>query len=143
MSATENPIMRRFQAGMTLLELMIALLIIGILTGIAVPSYRAYVMRTNRTDAKTSLLATAAALERCYTRFSRYNAGGCNVPASAASRDGLYTISVATPSPATFALTAVPQGKQAGDTGCANFGLDQANTRTVTGSKPAAECWGR
>lgn len=42
--------------GFTLIELMIAVAIIGILAAIAYPSYVEYVKRTNRTDMQTQLL---------------------------------------------------------------------------------------
>src|SRR5690349_3565941 len=70
------------QKGFTLVELMIVVLIVGILAAIAVPSYRAYVLRVNRADAKIGLTSLAQQLERCYTRQNRYRnpaPGGCNV----------------------------------------------------------------
>lgn len=45
----------RSQHGVTMLELMIVVVIVSILAAVAIPSYREYVMRTNRTVAKVAL----------------------------------------------------------------------------------------
>ncbi|HET9108841.1 MAG TPA: prepilin-type N-terminal cleavage/methylation domain-containing protein, partial [Steroidobacteraceae bacterium] len=42
--------------GFTLIELMIAVVVVAILMAIAVPSYESYVEKSRRTDAKTALL---------------------------------------------------------------------------------------
>ncbi|HEU4623249.1 MAG TPA: type IV pilin protein [Steroidobacteraceae bacterium] len=141
--------MRHKQIGVTLMELLTVLVIISILSAIAIPSYRQYTIRANRTDAKTGLLFYAGALERCYTRYNSYvynadPAAGCNVLGAAQlTENGRYLISISNRTATTFLLTATPQGKQADDTGCGNFTLDQVNTRSVSGSKPVAECWGK
>jgi type IV pilus assembly protein PilE len=134
---------RRGNAGVTLIELMMVMVVVAILAAIAVPSYRGYVIRASRADAKAATLSMAGALERCFTRFNAYDDAGCalaitNVP----SGDGHYLLG-ASVTPSTFLVTAVPQGAQAADTGCGNFRLNQANQRTVSGAKGAAECWGR
>ena len=65
--------MIRKQRGVTLMELMAVVAIIGILTAIAYPSYRAQVRRSNRTEARVALEQTAGALEKCYTRYMAYD----------------------------------------------------------------------
>ena len=65
--------MMRKQRGVTLMELMVVVVIIGILASIAYPSYRAQVRRSNRTEARVALEQTAGALEKCYTRYMAYN----------------------------------------------------------------------
>ena len=137
------------QAGMTLVELMTVTLIVGILAGIAIPSYRQYTLRSNRTDAKTALLSQSAALERCYTRYNKYTlnadpALGCALTYPAASQNGYYSITATIPNGgATFTLTATPQGGQAQDSGCGNLTLDSLNTRGRSGTKTVDECWGK
>lgn len=47
---------KRFQAGMTLMDVLITVLIIGILSAIALPNYLSYRERTNLAEAKTNMI---------------------------------------------------------------------------------------
>ena len=50
--------------GVTLMELMIVVVVIGILTAIAFPNYQEFTARAKRTEAKSILLEIAANQER-------------------------------------------------------------------------------
>jgi type IV pilus assembly protein PilE len=137
-------LMRSKNRGVTLIELIIVIVIVGILAAIAIPGYRAYIIRANRSDAKAALLATAGALERCFTRFNSYAAAdGCAVAFPANSTENHYVVTAPVQTAVAFSLSAAPQGGQAGDTGCGNFTLNSTNARNVSGTKPWRECWGR
>ncbi len=131
--------MKRHAQGFTLIELMIVVAIIAIISAIAYPSYQNSVLKTNRSDAMTTMLDTAQRLERCYTSFGAYNNTGCTVPASVTSPKGYYTVAVAT-TEATYTLTGTPvSGKpQAKDTQCASFTLTNTGLKTSTGG---GTCW--
>ena len=62
----------RRQAGMTLIELMMVVVIVGILASIAFPSWKAYVDRAKRAEAKTLLMDVAARQERYYFDNNAY-----------------------------------------------------------------------
>jgi type IV pilus assembly protein PilE len=47
---------RARQRGVTLLELMTVVMIIGVLASVAIPTYRSYLLRAQRTDATAALL---------------------------------------------------------------------------------------
>ncbi len=49
--------------GFTLIELLIVMVIVGVLAAIAIPSYRNYMQRSRRADAKTALEQVRAAQE--------------------------------------------------------------------------------
>lgn len=133
--------------GVTLMELMIVLVVVSILSAIAIPGYRNYVERAQRTDAKAALLATAAGLERCFTQFNAYDNPGCAVGAALPTTlpEGTYRIEWAPGSPTAgaYTLRAVPLDGQAADTRCATFTLASNNTRDATGTDGGAECWRR
>ena len=59
--------------GFTLMELMIVVAIIGILAGIAYPTYQDSVRKSRRADAEAVLLELAQWMERFYTENNRYD----------------------------------------------------------------------
>ena len=139
------------QRGMTLIELMVVVLIVGILTAISVPSYHSYVRKSRRADAKVALTNIAQQFERCYTRFNSYTNPGCAVLPFNTPR-GTYTIDadpdgkpVAGVNDQTFAIKATPLGDQAKDTACPALTLTQAGVKGigVAGATTAqiANCW--
>jgi type IV pilus assembly protein PilE len=134
------------ERGMTLIELMIVMVVVGILVAIAYPSYQSQVQQTRRADGKSALLTAAQELERCFTRFNSYNDAGCTVAADIAdggmpSRDGWYVVTNTSGTPATtYTLVATPQNGQADDTKCANLTLTQSGLRGATGTS-TARCW--
>jgi type IV pilus assembly protein PilE len=134
--------MNRKQRGVTLMELMVVIVIVGILTSIAYPSYRAQVRRSNRTEARVALEQTAGALEKCYTRYMAYNdttncpaANQFNGGATFNTPKGFYQISAPTLNGTQFTVRADARVGQTSDTGCTRIELDQTGNRT-----PAA-CW--
>jgi type IV pilus assembly protein PilE len=60
------------QHGVTLIELMVVMAIIGILAAIAYPNYHAYVIKSRRNDAQGALVSFANAMERYYTENYTY-----------------------------------------------------------------------
>jgi len=60
------------QRGFTLVELIVAVSIVGLLTAIALPTYRTYTMRANRAVAKAALVDLAARQETYFVDRKAY-----------------------------------------------------------------------
>lgn len=137
----------RQQTGFTLIEMMIVVAIIGIIAGIAYPSYMESVRKSNRADAKVSLNDVAQRLQRCYTVYNVYNSEDCSIAeslknnASITSGERMYSIS-AVLGTNSFTLTAAPVSgtSQAGDSKCGSLTLSNAGVQAATGT-PGTNCW--
>lgn len=130
--------------GFTLMELMIAMVIMGILASIAYPAYMNSVQKARRTDALTVLAQDQIILERCYAQNFAYNAACAGLPSfPQTSPQGYYSINISNLTASTYTLTATAQGPQAKDTTCASFSVNQANVRTAsdTSSNAQTSCW--
>ncbi|MCB1641916.1 MAG: type IV pilin protein [Xanthomonadales bacterium] len=134
---------RRRQRGVTLLELMIVLALIGILASIAYPAYGNYVQRARRADAHNMLLQAAAAQERFFTNNNRYAANIADLGIPLLSENGFYTLATA-PGPSgdnlTFLLTATPLGAQLTD-GCGDLSYNSLGVRAAAGVTDNGTCW--
>lgn len=141
------------QAGFTLIELVIAILIISILGAIAYPNYVGSITRTKRKAAEACLSNFATHMERFYTTNLRYDqdAGGTAVAlpslecATTQARDYVFSLSTSTAvTRSTYLLQAVPQtaNKQSTrDARCGTLTLDQGGNRGVLGTDTVANCW--
>lgn len=138
--------MNKRQSGITLIELMIVVAIVGILAAIAYPSYRAYVLRSNRTDAKIALEQTAQALEKCFTRYMAYDSDNCTAAkqlddgGSFETSHGFYKVTGKIEN-ATFTLTATAQAGQVSDKECMNFSVKETGAKSVSGTGSTDRCW--
>jgi type IV pilus assembly protein PilE len=141
------------QRGVTLMELLTVIVVLGILAAIAVPSYRQYVVRANRTDAKTALMQLQAAQEKFYLQNNVYTNKITDAPPtglglSTTTAHGLYTLGVTLVTvndvPAQgFVASATPiSGKgQTEDTKCDVFTITDAGKKGVSGSSGEISCW--
>jgi type IV pilus assembly protein PilE len=132
--------------GITLIELMVVVVIIGILVSIAYPGYQAQIQKSRRATGKAVLLDTAQRLERCFTRYNAYDDDECDIATSIEdntvfAEGGWYLVTDEDPGPSTFRLVATPQGQHANDTQCANLTLNQRGEQDVTGTAAADLCW--
>jgi len=132
------------ESGFTLVELMMAVVVIAILAAIAYPSYTSYVIRGKRAEGRAMLMDAAARLERFYSDNNRYAVADDTLPAgiNGTSENGHYTLTISTSGTyQTYTLTATPTTFT--DDECGNLTLDQTGARGVTGSLSLRDCWSR
>lgn len=131
--------------GFSLLELMIVVGIVAILGAIAIPSYRRYVVRANRTDAQRALLDVAARQERVfYSKFKYTDLTGLGAPSTVGN--GNYTLSVVASSSSTaYVATATAAGTQRrDDKACQSLTLTNTGAQGSTGTVANdPSCWAR
>lgn len=129
----------RAAGGFTLIEAMMTMGLLAIVLALAVPSYSAYMIRTQRTEALQELLTMAACQERVFARTNAYDADACAGDASSSR----YAFSTATSNNnQDFVATAVPQGGQVDDE-CGTLSINQVGVKTAggEGGSFAATCW--
>jgi type IV pilus assembly protein PilE len=157
-----NQASRRRNRGFTLIELIVAMVILATLAAIAIPSYTSYVLRSHRTEAKSALLDLASLEERYFSTHNSYSnlptdlgyVGAANTAFTVGS--GYYQITnlqafPAVPptnaipggTPATYTITATAVNQQANDTNCLTFSINSAGQQTATGgdSNASVDCW--
>ena len=158
---------RRRVRGLTLMELMVALAIAGILAAIAVPAYLDSVRRARRADAIAALQQVMLLQERHRANSPQYathlivsggslgGVGTATTPGAAASVDtpgGTYSVSLSGASATGYTVQAQAQGSQASDSPCQVLQLQvsggqvvqASGATTALGNDAAANrrCWG-
>lgn len=129
------------QSGMTIIELVVAMAIIGFLSMMAYPTYVNYMVEVRRSDGQIALTKFSQWLERYYTMNNQYYTGATISDVyNLSSDEGYYslTYSGATVS---YIISAVPQSPQDVDTDCATLKLNELGQKSATGTLGNEACW--
>jgi len=130
----------RLNCGFSLLELMIALLLITVLVAMAVPSYQQYVQRSHRMIAIEALLAAAGCQQNQYAVQFHYDTRSC-IPQDATGKYSFRMEPTDAASTTIFTVIASPLGAQQQDV-CKELSLDQTGWRAITGAAEfTRKCW--
>jgi type IV pilus assembly protein PilE len=122
--------------GFTLIELMITILVVAILASIAIPSYRQYVIRANRTAAQAVMMDIATRQQQFFVANRAYaeieDLGFALPPEVAENYD--FEIDLVPGPPPGFEITFTPK-EDSGQAGDVVLGLNSE------GVKDPAEKW--
>ena len=127
------------QSGFTLVELMVAVVVVGILAAVVVPAYSNYVKRGKIAEATSNLGALRVSMEQYYLDNRTYlNGAACGAAMPAADN---FTFTCAGTA-STYTVTATGKGSMAGFV----YTIDQNNAKVstvtgVSGWSGNAACW--
>ncbi|HHJ16845.1 MAG TPA: type IV pilin protein [Gammaproteobacteria bacterium] len=133
-------------SGFTLIELVIAMLIISILASIAYPAYTEQVQKSRRADCAAELTLFANEMERFATSRGTYVGGGGDFINGTCPINGgtpVYDFSVVAANGSTFSIQAAPRGPQATDK-CGILTLDNLGRKGMNGAAAGLnvqDCW--
>ncbi|BDY03584.1 type IV pilin protein [Ferrimonas sp. YFM] len=127
------------QRGISLIELMLVVAILGLLMTLALPSYRGQLATGYRSEAVAALMKLANLQERYYLHHQSYTDDMTNLGMSADPwlvDSGRYSLDAQSAGNDGFVLKATALGAQASvDPGCAAITLNEIGARTPL------ECW--
>jgi type IV pilus assembly protein PilE len=134
-----------------LIELLLVLVIIGIVSALALPSYRQHLQRGQRAEAAAALLEAQHFMARYYSAHGRYD-GSAEAPGKApdlplrlqgipAGSGSQYLLTLDAATVNSYELRAEPVGTMGSDK-CGTMTLNQAGLKGLAGSDlSVADCW--
>jgi len=125
----------KVQKGFSLIELMIAVVIVGILAAVAIPSYQSYVVKGNRAAAQAFMVEVANRQKQYQLDARSYALDlatlGMTVPADVSKHYSACCGIVVVAVPPSFIITAIPtSATQSGD---GTLTLSSDGTKTPAG----------
>ena len=132
------------QSAFTLIEVMITVAVVAILVSIAVPTYRDFVLRTNRVEGIDAVMTAMLCQERVYSRTNAYDGTEIrcfpNIPEQTfdLTTNKYYQV-IINSGGQTVMISARPQGNQANDP-CGELTLNEKGVKTASGDDDV-KCW--
>lgn len=142
------------QYGVTLIELMVVVMIVGLLLVLMLPAYQGQVRKAGRTVAQAELYSLLARQEEFFVNNRQYatafneigiaadttyriDDGGARV-----ATGGIYLITLLMDDGGRgFSLSATPVGSQALDAVCGTLQVTSTGVRSATGPDDSRQCW--
>lgn len=145
--------------GFTLMEMLIAIVIVAIMASIAMASYQSSIIKTKRKAAISTLMEMVSEQEEYFVNNKGYatdltNLGYANTGASgdpyyiddngnsSTSTDGVYKVVFASGATTrAYTLSAEPINGQTKDTQCATISLASTGAQSTSGTGTASDCF--
>ena len=128
--------MKRPAYGFTLIEILLAVAVIGIITAVALPNYSAYVTRAKLTEAFSALSGMQPNAEQFWAN-NRTFANMAPLPPDTAN----FTYALGNASPSTYTISATGIGQLTGFAFTINQNGARATTAVPAGWTLTATCW--
>jgi type IV pilus assembly protein PilE len=147
--------------GFTLIELVVVVAIVGVLAGIALPSFLEQMRKSRRSEATTEIFRVAQAQERWRASNPSYTqnlgptglavTGGANAT-SYTVPSGYYTLSVTAANATSYTIQAAAAGGMSSDDRCdfirmaltgGTVTYSSVNSSNVVNSAASNPCWNR
>ena len=150
---TQQPVSHQTQRGLTLIELMIVVGVIGVIAAIAIPSFLSQNLKSKRVDASHPLLDIATKQELYFARNGSYTNKFYQLNADKVSTEKLYSIAIESCDSSTpndfntcFTVVATPAAgsPQLEDTQCQKFtyhSRDGKLAEDANGNDTSGICW--
>jgi len=133
--------MHKRQAGFTLIELMLAVTIVGILTAIALPAYSGYMLRARLSEAFTGLAGVQPLLEQHWSNTRSY-AGADDASLKLMPPNSTnFTFSLSSSSASAYVVTATGRAGASGFTYTIDQSSNRATTSVPSGWTTSVGCW--
>ncbi len=138
---TENNEMKN--RGFSLLELLIAMMIISILLLAATPVYTSFLTKSYRSQAIADLMHLTSQMEYFYSLHATYvEASLAQLQIAEFTENHTYQLLIESATETSYLVTATPLGVQAKlDRNCGKLLLDERGTQSVTGAQAPEKCW--
>ena len=140
-------------SGTTLIEILIALMIIAALSAIALPSYQGSVRKSARAAGRGALMDVAMRQEQYFINNKAYATALAGLglpdpyyidktvePVAETNDSRVYQLTLANTSAISYDAVATAVKQQIGD-GCGNYTLKSDGSRSVSGTTGNAACW--
>ncbi len=129
------------QAGFTLIEIMIAVVIVGILTAVALPSYNAYVTRTRLTEAFTGLAGLQPRMEQHWSNNRTYAGFDAEALDQMPADSDNFAFELTSATASAYLVTATGQGNADGFAYTIDQNGNRATTAVPEGWTASETCW--